>query len=91
MVDLLLVPIFPTRKDRPDRSNIPQNVAKAPSTPGHAFPFGIITTVRGQLLEMLKVVATALEQDLRDRLVFVESCTTALYACAELGGFDDPH
>jgi len=30
-----------------------------------------MTTVRGQLLEMLKVVATALEQDLRDRLVFV--------------------
>ncbi|NTA84189.1 hypothetical protein G6L13_27310 [Agrobacterium tumefaciens] len=38
-----------------------------------------MTTVRGQLLEMLKVVATALEQDLRDRLVFVGGCTTALF------------
>jgi len=37
-----------------------------------------MTTVRGQLLEMLKVVATALEQDLRDRL-FVGGCTTALF------------
>lgn len=33
-----------------------------------------MTTVRGQLLEILKVDATALEQDLRDRLVFVDPC-----------------
>jgi hypothetical protein len=38
-----------------------------------------MTTVRGQLFEMLKVVATALGQDLRDRLVFVGGCTTALF------------
>ncbi|KQV30341.1 hypothetical protein ASC97_22835 [Rhizobium sp. Root1203] len=38
-----------------------------------------MTSVRGQLLEMLKVVATALKQDLRDRLVFVGGCTTALF------------
>ncbi|CDZ70717.1 Hypothetical protein NGAL_HAMBI2610_23200 [Neorhizobium galegae bv. orientalis] len=38
-----------------------------------------MATVRGQLLEMLKVVATALEQDLRDRLVLVGGCITALF------------
>ena len=36
-------------------------------------------TVQGQLLEMLETVADALSDDLRDRLVFVGGCTTALF------------
>ncbi len=36
-------------------------------------------TVQGQLKEMLKTVAVALGDDLRERLVFVGGCTTALY------------
>lgn len=38
-----------------------------------------MTPVRDQLLEMLKAVATALGEDLRERLVFVGGCTTALF------------
>ena len=37
-----------------------------------------MTAVRAQLLEMLKVVASALGEELRSRLVFVGGCTTAL-------------
>lgn len=37
-----------------------------------------MTTVRGQLLHMLETVAVALGDDLRDRVVFVGGCTTAL-------------
>ncbi len=36
-------------------------------------------TVHGQLLHMLKTVAEALDGDLRDKLVFVGGCTTALH------------
>lgn len=36
-------------------------------------------SVQGQLLEMLKAVAVALGDDLRERLVFVGGCTTALF------------
>ena len=36
-------------------------------------------TVQGQLKEMLKTVAVALGDKLRERLVFVGGCTTALY------------
>ena len=36
-------------------------------------------TVQGQLLDMLETVATALGDDLRERLVFVGGCTTALF------------
>lgn len=36
-------------------------------------------TVQGQLKEMLKTVAMALGVELRERLVFVGGCTTALY------------
>ena len=36
-------------------------------------------TIQGQLKEMLKTVALALGDELRDRLVFVGGCTTALY------------
>lgn len=36
-------------------------------------------TVKDQLLLMLKTVATALGDDLRERLVFVGGCTTALF------------
>lgn len=36
-------------------------------------------TVRGQLLRMLEVVAEALGEDLRERMVFVGGCTTALF------------
>lgn len=35
-------------------------------------------TIRGQLLRMLEAVAEALGDDLRERLVFVGGCTTAL-------------
>lgn len=38
-----------------------------------------MTAIRAQLLDMLKAVATALGNDLRDRLVFVGGCTTALF------------
>lgn len=38
-----------------------------------------MTTIRAQLLDMLKAVAIALGDDLRDRLVFVGGCTTALF------------
>lgn len=37
-----------------------------------------MTTVRNQLLKMLETVAEALGEDLRERLVFVSGCTTAL-------------
>lgn len=36
-------------------------------------------TIQGQLLEMLKFVALALGEDLRERLVFIGGCTTALF------------
>lgn len=36
-------------------------------------------TIQGQLKEMLKTVAVALGDELRERLVFVGGCTTALY------------
>ena len=36
-------------------------------------------TVQGQLLYMLETVAEAIGDDLRDRLVFVGGCTTALF------------
>lgn len=36
-------------------------------------------TIQGQLKEMLKTVAVALGDELRQRLVFVGGCTTALY------------
>lgn len=38
-----------------------------------------MTAIRAQLLDMLKAVANALGDDLRDRLVFVGGCTTALF------------
>lgn len=38
-----------------------------------------MTEIREQLLGMLKAVATALGDDLRNRLVFVGGCTTALF------------
>ena len=38
-----------------------------------------MTTIRGQLLAMLRAVAEALGDDLRKRLVFVGGCTTALF------------
>jgi hypothetical protein len=38
-----------------------------------------MATVRSQLLEMLKVVAIALEQGFRNCLVFVRGCTTAVF------------
>lgn len=41
-------------------------------------------TVKGQLLEMLETVADALGSDLRDRLVFVGGCTTALFITDEI-------
>lgn len=36
-------------------------------------------TVQGQIKEMLKTVAVALGDELRERMVFVGGCTTALY------------
>ncbi len=36
-------------------------------------------TVHGQLLQMLETVTVALDDDLRERLVFVGGCTTALF------------
>lgn len=41
-------------------------------------------TVKGQLLQMLETVAEALGSDLRDRLVFVGGCTTALFITDEI-------
>lgn len=41
-------------------------------------------TVRGQLLQMLQTVAEALGSDLRERLVFVGGCTTALFITDEI-------
>lgn len=38
-----------------------------------------MTTVTGQLLQMLETVADALGGELRERLVFVGGCTTALF------------
>ena len=38
-----------------------------------------MSTVQGQLLHMLETVAEALGDDLRQRLVFVGGCTTALF------------
>ncbi|AWM27576.1 hypothetical protein [Sinorhizobium fredii] len=38
-----------------------------------------MTAIRDQLLEMLKAVAAALGEDLRERLDFVGGCTTALF------------
>lgn len=38
-----------------------------------------MTTVRGQLIHMLQTVAQSLGDDLRERLVFVGGCTTALF------------
>src|SRR5882724_11210283 len=43
-----------------------------------------MTTVKGQLLSMLETVASALGDDLRDRLVFVGGCTTALFITDEV-------
>ncbi|MBO4227828.1 hypothetical protein [Bradyrhizobium neotropicale] len=41
-------------------------------------------TVKGQLLQMLQTVAEALGSDLRQRLVFVGGCTTALFITDEV-------
>jgi predicted nucleotidyltransferase len=43
-----------------------------------------MTTVRGQLLQMLQTVAIALGEELRERLVFVGGCTTALFITDEI-------
>lgn len=43
-----------------------------------------MTTVKGQLLQMLQTVAEALGDDLRERLVFVGGCTTALFITDEI-------
>jgi len=43
-----------------------------------------MTTVRGQLLQMLQTVAEALGSHLRERLVFVGGCTTALFITDEI-------
>ena len=43
-----------------------------------------MTTVKGQLLHMLQTVANALGADLRERLVFVGGCTTALFITDEV-------
>ena len=43
-----------------------------------------MTTVKGQLLQMLETVAGALGSDLRERLVFVGGCTTALFITDEI-------
>ena len=43
-----------------------------------------MTTVKGQLLLMLETVANALGDDLRERLVFVGGCTTALFITDEI-------
>lgn len=41
-------------------------------------------TVKGQLLKMLETVAEALGNDLREKLVFVGGCTTALFITDEI-------
>ncbi|MGU9962258.1 MAG: hypothetical protein ACNYPF_04530 [Candidatus Puniceispirillales bacterium WSBS_2018_MAG_OTU23] len=38
-----------------------------------------MTTVTGQLLEMLETVAEALGSDLRNKMVFIGGCTTAIF------------
>ena len=43
-----------------------------------------MTTVRGQLLQMLQTVAQALGDELLQRLVFVGGCTTALFITDEV-------
>lgn len=43
-----------------------------------------MTTVKGQLLQMLQTVAQSLGDDLRERLVFVGGCTTALFITDEI-------
>lgn len=43
-----------------------------------------MTTVKGQLLQMLQKVAEALGDELRERLVFVGGCTTALFITDEV-------
>jgi predicted nucleotidyltransferase len=43
-----------------------------------------MSTVKGQLLHMLEAVAEALGRDLRERLVFVGGCTTALFITDEI-------
>jgi predicted nucleotidyltransferase len=43
-----------------------------------------MTTIKGQLLHMLETVAEALREDLRERLVFVGGCTTALFITDEI-------
>lgn len=43
-----------------------------------------MTTVKGQLLEMLQRVAETLGEELRERLVFVGGCTTALFITDEV-------
>lgn len=43
-----------------------------------------MTTVKGQLLQMLQTVAEALGGDFRERLVFVGGCTTALFITDEV-------
>ncbi|WP_346658572.1 hypothetical protein [Bradyrhizobium sp. 162] len=43
-----------------------------------------MTTVKGQLLHMLQTVAPSLGDELRERLVFVGGCTTALFITDEI-------
>ncbi|WP_346771388.1 hypothetical protein [Bradyrhizobium sp. 192] len=43
-----------------------------------------MTTVKGQLLHMLQTVAQSLGDKLRERLVFVGGCTTALFITDEI-------
>ncbi|ESX65718.1 hypothetical protein X759_28405 [Mesorhizobium sp. LSHC420B00] len=43
-----------------------------------------MTTIRGQLLHMLQIVAEALGSDFRERLIFVGGCTTALFITDEV-------
>lgn len=43
-----------------------------------------MTTVKGQLLQMLETVARSLGDELRERLVFVGGCTTALFITDEI-------
>lgn len=43
-----------------------------------------MTTVKDRLLHMLQVVAQALGNDLRERLVFIGGCTTALFITDEI-------
>ncbi|ESW73573.1 hypothetical protein X772_33350 [Mesorhizobium sp. LSJC280B00] len=43
-----------------------------------------MTTIRGQLLHMLQIVAEALGSDFRERLIFVGGCATALFITDEV-------